>query len=171
MSEEMTAASLENEEMRRKAEGYDALYAQLQLAVADLENYKKRVAREREEMQRCAVERVVGQMLEPAENLARALAASKGARSVARMRKGLEMIERQMWSALESNGLRRIEARGKQFDPMEHEAVARIETMDVEDGTVIEEVQPGYTLNGRVLRYAKVKVAQSPPQDADVAKE
>ena len=74
-------------------------------------------------------------------------------------RKGFELIYKQLWETLAKQGLERIEARGKPFDPHVHMAIERVETEEHEDGFVIEVLQPGYIFHGRVLRPATVRVA------------
>lgn len=86
---------------------------------------------------------------------------------------GLRMVRDELWKTLEAAGLSPIEAGGARFDPALHEAVGRVETDARPDGAVVEEVQRGYALDGRVLRPAKVTVARAPaeggPDDADHA--
>jgi len=122
-------------ELAKKEEDYKALYAQLQRALADFDNYRKRALRDQDEARRSAGELVIISLLEPVENLPRALEASAGSRSVKELRKGLQMIEKQAWCALEAGGLRRIDALGKPFDHALHEAVEQAE--GDEDGKVI----------------------------------
>src|SRR6185437_6025806 len=74
-------------------------------------------------------------------------------------RKGLEMIYRQLWDTLAKQGLERIAAEGKQFDPNFHQAVERVETDEHPDGAIVEVLQDGYLFNGRVLRPSIVRVA------------
>ncbi|MBI5000839.1 MAG: nucleotide exchange factor GrpE [Euryarchaeota archaeon] len=145
-------------ELAKREEDYKALYAQLQRTAADFDNYRKRSLRDQDEARRMAGELVIVSILEPIENLSRALHASSGTRSVKELRKGLQMIEKQAWCALEANGLKKIEAAGKPFDHSLHEAVEQVE--GDEDDKVKEVVQAGYTLNGKVLRCAKVKVVK-----------
>jgi molecular chaperone GrpE len=147
-------------ELAKRDEDYKALYAQLQRTMADFDNYRKRSLRDQEDARRMAGELVILSILEPIENLSRALHASSGSRSVKELRRGLQMIEKQAWCALEANGLRKIEAEGKPFDHSLHEALEQVEGNDDEDCKVKEVVQSGYTLNGKVLRCAKVKVVK-----------
>jgi len=145
-------------ELLKKDEDYKALYAQLQRTAADFDNYRKRALRDQEDARRMAGELVIVSILEPIENLSRAIQASTGSRSVKELRKGLQIVEKQAWCALEANGLKRIEAEGRPFDHSLHEAVEQVE--GDEDGKVKEVAQAGYTLNGKVLRCAKVKVVK-----------
>ena len=76
--------------------------------------------------------------------------------------KGVEIVLKKMYSTLESEGLSKIEAIGKPFDPKLHEAVVKVNTEEYPDGTVIEEVRKGFILNGKVIRPSMVKIASTP---------
>ncbi len=75
---------------------------------------------------------------------------------------GVQMVERKLMKVLELEGVQPIEAEGLKFDPFKHEAIMEVETLDVEDGCVAEEVRRGYTYKDRVLRASVVKVARAP---------
>ena len=126
---------------------------------ADLENYKKRTARERDEFVKFANEGLILDLLDVYENLERALDTARKS-SDDKMAKGLEMIYGNMKAVLEKYGLKPIKAVGEKFDPYLHEAVMQEVSDDHEDETVLEEYQKGYTLNMKVIRYAKVKVSK-----------
>ena len=128
---------------------------------ADLENYRKRVQRERQEESRFKAFEPMRSFLTVIDNLERALV-SPG--SVEDLKQGVEMILRQMGNLLRDNGVERIEALGQGFDPSLHEAVSRDEDASVEVPTVSEEMQAGYTMHGRLLRPAVVKVAMPASQ-------
>jgi molecular chaperone GrpE len=138
------------------AAGY---FAQLQRTTADFDNYRKRMIKEREEFVKAASERIILEILEPVENLDRALDASKSAKSIKKLREGVQMTREQIWSVLERNGLRRLDTVGCKFDSRWHEVVERVCDGAADEGTIKEEVRSGYTLNGKVLRCAKVKVS------------
>jgi molecular chaperone GrpE len=123
---------------------------------ADLDNYKKRTAREREDFVKFANESLIIELLDVYENLERALATAKDDA----MAKGLDMIYNGMKAVLEKHGLKPIRTIGEKFDPYLHEAMLQEIDDDKEDGTVLEEIQRGYTLNMKVIRYAKVKVSK-----------
>jgi len=128
---------------------------------ADLENYRKRVQRERQEESRFKAFEPMRNFLTVIDNLERALA-SPG--SVEDLKQGVEMILRQMGNLLRDNGVERVEALGQEFDPSVHEAVSRDEDASVDVPTVSEELQAGYTMHGRLLRPAVVKVAMPASQ-------
>ena len=128
---------------------------------ADFENFRKRVERERHEESRRATGHSIQLLLPVLDTFERALAAHDDPAYV-EYRKGVELIYKQLWEALAKQGLQRIEAQGKSFDPHVHQAIERVETDEHEDGSVIDVLQPGYIFHGRVLRPATVRVAAAP---------
>ncbi|MEJ2084106.1 MAG: nucleotide exchange factor GrpE [Acidobacteriota bacterium] len=141
--------------------------------MADFDNFRKRVERERAEERRYAAAEVLKEFLKIMDNLERAVA-SKGSEDD--FRTGVELILRQMHELLEKSGVSRIEAKGREFDPRYHEAVSKHESPDVMAPTVSDEMQSGYMLQDRLLRPAIVKVAmpaggtdipQEAPDDSD----
>lgn len=124
--------------------------------MADFENFRKRVERERADERRYATAEILKEFLKIIDNLERAVA-SEG--SEQDFRTGIELILRQMHELLENAGVRRVEAAGEEFDPRYHEAVSKHESSDVSNPTVSEEMQSGYELHGRLLRPSIVKVA------------
>jgi molecular chaperone GrpE len=140
---------------QKQAEEYKTMVMYLR---ADLDNYKKRVAREREEYIKYANESFILEILNVYENLERALETARKTDDA--MAKGLEMIYSDLKAVLEKHGLQPIKAVGEKFDPYLHEAVLQSVDNDHEEDTVIEEFQRGYTLNMKVIRYAKVKVSK-----------
>ena len=128
---------------------------------ADFENFRKRVERERHEEYRRATGHSIQLLLPVLDTCERALAAHDDPAYV-EYRKGVELIYKQLWEALAKQGLQRIEAQGKSFDPHVHQAIERVETDEHEDGSVIDVLQPGYIFHGRVLRPATVRVAAAP---------
>jgi molecular chaperone GrpE len=125
---------------------------------ADLENYKKRAAREREEYVKYASESLILEILNVYENLERAVEVAR--KKDDSMAKGLEMIYSELKSVLEMHGLKPIRTLGEKFDPYLHEAVMQSVDNDHEDNTILEEFQRGYMLDTKVIRYAKVKVSK-----------
>jgi molecular chaperone GrpE len=125
---------------------------------ADFENFRKRVERDRHEETRRAVGHFIQTLLPTLDAFERALAAHDD-QAYAEYIKGFELIYKQLWESLAKQGLERIDAAGKQFDPHVHQAIERVETDDHADGAVIEVLQSGYVFHGRVLRPAIVRVA------------
>ncbi|HEV3219320.1 MAG TPA: nucleotide exchange factor GrpE [Candidatus Acidoferrales bacterium] len=139
----------------------DDLKATLVRRQADFENFRKRTERERHEESRRTMGHFIQHLLPVLDGFERALAVHDNP-AYEDYRKGFELIYRQLWEALAKQGLERIEAAGKLFDPHVHMAIERVETLDHEDGFVIEVLQPGYVFHGRVLRPATVRVAAAP---------
>jgi len=133
--------------------------AYLRLA-ADFDNYKKRVARERNELVTLANERLVKELLPILDDLERALVAA-AEHEEARLEEGVRLVHRSLESLLERNGVKEIDTDGA-FDPNVHEALLA-QPSEADEGTVIDVVQKGYTLGDRVVRPARVVVAGPPP--------
>lgn len=129
-------------------------------ALADLDNYRKRVERERADERKYRALDVLREVLAIADNLQRALAAGGGADD---LKRGVEMIGRQLDALLRDFGVHRIPAVGQPFDPTVHDAVSRHEDPEVEEPTVSEELQAGYRMHDRLLRPAMVSVAMPAP--------
>ncbi len=148
------------EQVRKLQAEKDELMNTLIRRQADYENYRKRIEKERQADRHRGVESLIERLLPVLDAFDRALDASHSGN--AEYRTGFELIRRQLWDALAKEGLIRIEVVGKEFDPNLHHAIGRVETEDHPDGTVIDELQPGYTFHGRVLRPAMVRVAAQP---------
>jgi molecular chaperone GrpE len=127
---------------------------------ADFDNYKKRVAREREEYVAHANERLLKELLPILDDLERALDAV-GQHEEATVEDGVRLVHRALASLLEKNGVREISTEGM-FDPHVHEALLS-QPSEAEEGSVIDVVQKGYTLGDRVVRPARVVIASAPP--------
>jgi len=129
-------------------------------AAADLDNYKKRAAREREEYVALANERLVKELLPILDDLERALTAAAEHEEAA-LEEGVRLVHRSLANVLERQGLRAIATDGK-FDPHVHEALLS-QPSEADEGSVIDVVQKGYTLGERVVRPARVVIAAAPP--------
>jgi molecular chaperone GrpE len=129
-------------------------------AVADLENYKKRAQKERDDVQKFGIERVVKDLLPVLDNLDRALAAASADDPLAA---GVRLVRAGFEQALARHGVKGFSAMGQPFDPAHHEALLQVERADVAPGTVVMEHARGYTLNDRLVRPAMVGVAAPPP--------
>jgi molecular chaperone GrpE len=132
-------------------------------AVAEFDNARKRIAREREEYTRYANESVLRELLPVLDNLDRALKAAR-TEPTAAVTTGVELIQRELLRVLEKFGLTPFTSVGQPFDPARHEAVARVQRPDMPDMMVAAETARGYLLNGRVLRPAMVTVAMTPEE-------
>jgi molecular chaperone GrpE len=153
--EDAIAADLDK--ARAEAESYLDDLRRLQ---ADFDNYRKRTLREQTARAASASQALVTRLLPVLDNFELAVSAAEQSRDFDRMLKGVEMVFGELRQALEGEGLVKIEAEGKPFDPERHEAVIAVEEEDTEPGTVVDIVRAGYELRGKVLRPAMVKVAK-----------
>ncbi|MFW5868074.1 MAG: nucleotide exchange factor GrpE [Armatimonadota bacterium] len=135
-------------------------------AVAELQNYKKRIARDQREKQQYAGQNVISAILPVMDNLRRVLQhqAEAGTEDFA---KGVEMTVEEFFRVLSGFGVTIIDCEGEAFDPTMHEAVARVETDEAPEGTVIAVDTPGYCLKDRCLRPARVVVAAEGPAEEE----
>jgi len=129
-------------------------------AHAELENVRKRLEKEKVEFIKFATEGLITEMLYVIDNFDRAIDHMSASQKVESVIDGVKMIQGQFHGLLEKNGVTRIEAVGKKFDPYLHEAVMHVDDDAKEDETVVEEMQAGYLINGRVLRPAVVKISR-----------
>ncbi len=128
---------------------------------AELENYRKRLIRDKEEAIQFSNENLIKDLLGFLDNMDRALAAAKNGGDLDGLIKGFEMTRDQLLSTLDKNwGLKAIEAVGSEFDPSLHEACMMAVDESLDKETVLEEFQKGYTLHDRVIRPAKVKIGK-----------
>lgn len=124
---------------------------------ADFENLRRRTRQEKEELSCIVAQNLLLDLLPVVDNFERALS-SAATEDSSKMLLGVEMIHRQFFQILEKCGLTKVEAVGEIFDPQKHEAVMRIEDETQADGTVIEELQKGYAVKGKIIRPTMVKV-------------
>jgi molecular chaperone GrpE len=154
-SDDAIAADLEK--ARAEAESYLDDLRRLQ---ADFDNYRKRTLREQTARAASASQALVARLLPVLDNFELAVSAAEHSRDFDRMLKGVEMVFGELREVMEGEGLVKIEAEGKPFDPERHEAVIAVEQEDTEPGMVVDIVRTGYELRGKVLRPAMVKVAK-----------
>lgn len=142
-------------------------------AVAELENVRKRSEREKTEAAQFAFSKFARDLLNVLDNFGRAFdsldgevraALPAGAKSVL---DGVEATQREMVAIFERYGIKRVDAKGRRFDPNHHSAIAEVPTREHPAGTVIDVAQQGYTIGGRLLREAMVVVAKAPPEGED----
>jgi molecular chaperone GrpE len=130
---------------------------------AEFENFRKRNQREQQEFREYALTDTLKQLLPILDSLDRAVKTES--KSVEDFRSGVELIDRQFHDVLTRLGVEPIPAQGKPFDPNQHQAIQMVETTDVPDHHVIDELQRGYRLRDRVLRAAMVRVANNVAQN------
>jgi molecular chaperone GrpE len=147
---------LEAKELEAK-ENYERLLRQ----AAEMENFKKRTAREKADAIRYANESLVKDLLPALDNLERALDYAKGGDGKPLL-EGIEMVLKSLVETLGKHGVTQISALGERFDPERHEAIAQIESGKHDPNSVVQEHQKGYYLLDRLLRPAQVIVAKAP---------
>lgn len=134
---------------------------QLRRKMADLDNFRKRLDRERAEFQLYAHAQLVTDLLPFLDNLELALSHVNHESNKAFV-EGVELIYRQAREMLSKHGVRQIQAKGEMFDPNFHQAIGVVETEEVAEGHVADELLPGYMIHDRLLRPARVRVARAP---------
>jgi molecular chaperone GrpE len=152
------------EELKTRAARADENWDRLLRVTADLENFKKRAAREKQDAIRFANESLFQKLVPVLDNFSMALTASQSAAadSAQSLQSGIAMIHQQLKSALAESGLEEVDATGQPFDPNWHEAVSQQETSDVPEGSVVMQLRKGYKFRDRLLRPASVIVAKKP---------
>lgn len=129
-------------------------------AMADLENFRRRTVREKDELRQFASGRVLEDLLPVIDNLTLGIAAAKAPTAdLKNLVGGIEMVLGQLKTSLSGHGLKEINPVGEKFDPNQHEAIASQPSDTVADGSVFQVVRTGYSLNGRLLRPASVVVS------------
>jgi molecular chaperone GrpE len=133
-------------------------------AVADLENYKKRAARERQDALKFGNESLIAKLIPILDNFEMAQNAAQNgqAETLQSLHAGIGMVQSQLKSILAEAGLEEVDAAGKTFDPNLHEALSQEETAEIPEGQVLRQLRKGYRLRERLLRPASVVVARAP---------
>ena len=135
---------------------------------AELENFKRRMQRDKSEALRFANEPLVRDLLPVVDNLERAIVHAQGGGNGQPLIEGVQLVLRAFLDVLEKHGVTRVSATGEPFDPTRHEAVAQVETEDLPPNSVAEEHTPGYSLHNRLLRASMVSVSKAPVAAADI---
>ena len=141
-------------------EQINELNARVLRLTADYDNYRKRAQREKEDVRQFANQDLLEKLLPVLDNFEMAITAVKEADPS--IKDGVQMIYDQLFAVLKDSGMEPIDAMGEAFDPNLHEALSQEETADVNEGTVVQQVQRGYKLNERLVRPARVVVAKAP---------
>lgn len=148
-----------NAAKKEAAENYDRFVR----SVADLENFRRRTVREKDELRQYAAGRVLEDLLPVLDNLALGLTAAKAPNAdLKNLVGGIGMVQEQLKTALSNHGLKEVNPVGQKFDPNQHESIASQPSNDVPEGSVAQVVRVGYSLNGRLLRPASVVVSAGP---------
>ena len=145
----------EASEKKEPEEDGDTRYLRL---MADFQNYKKRVEKEKTDLYSYANEKLITEMLDVIDNFERGLLAVAEEDKESPFVQGMELVYKQMLTAFDALGVKPIDAVGKEFDPNLHNAVMMVDDDALESGTVAEEMQKGYMYKDSVVRHSMVKV-------------
>ena len=155
--DEITALKSELEKNQQENQKNHDLYLR---SLAELENFKKRAARDKEEYSKFALLPLIQKLLPVIDDLERALAQFDSSKDLEGLSKGVEMITRSLQEIIKNEGVEPIEALGQPFDPQYHQPLIVEESDEHPENTIIEEFQTGYILHGRVIRPSLVKVSK-----------
>ena len=147
----------------KAAENYDKYVR----AFAELDNYRKRAAREKADAIQYGNETLLRDILPLVDGMDRALEHACNSEDFEAFKKGLKLLQGQLLGCLQKHGVEMIDTAGKDFDPHVHEAMMQVESAEHEDRQVVGEFERGYLLNGRLLRPAKVSVCKRSSMDGD----
>jgi len=171
-AEKSTSGTQQTEELRTRLETKEKEAAENHdrylRAMAELDNYKKRAARDKEEAIKYGNEKLIKDVLPILDSLDRALHQSADLsvrNNFEAFQQGLELIHSQILGCLERHGVVKIAAKGEEFDPDRHQALMQVETPEMESNRVVDEYESGYTLHGRLLRPTKVSVSKNVPKE------
>jgi molecular chaperone GrpE len=164
-------AAIAAEEIPAPADEAAELKDKLLRALADMENLRRRAQKDREDALKYGAANFARDMLSVADNLRRAIDSlptegDAGADALKAFVEGVALTERDLLSALERHGITKIDPMGEKFDPQFHEAMFEAPVPGAEPGSVIQVVETGYVIHGRLLRPAKVGIAKAAAQPA-----
>ncbi len=159
-SDEGTDENAGPETLTEAQEAIAELNERIVRLTADFDNFRKRAQREKDEARQFANQGLLEKLLPVLDNFEMALTAVKDADPS--VRDGVQMILDQLLGVLKESGVEPVDGMGQPFDPNLHEALSQEETTEVEEGTVVQQVQRGYKLNDRLVRPARVVVAKAP---------
>ncbi|MCJ1908763.1 nucleotide exchange factor GrpE [Planococcus ruber] len=155
---EETAEAPEVDEVAALKEELEAEQNKYLRLLADYDNFKRRSQKERQDAEKFRSQSLLADLLPVMDNFDRALSVETKSEESASLLKGVEMVQKSLLEAVKREGLEEIKALGEPFDPNFHQAVMQEKDETAEPGVVLMELQKGYTLKGRVLRPAMVKV-------------
>ena len=162
----------ELKQLRADAAKAGEYYERLLRQVAETDNLRKRLAKEKQDAIRYANESLIEQLLPTMDSFDMAMMAVNSAdeTSIDSLKTGIEMVHTQLKRTLEEVGLTEIDATGQDFDPTLHEAMSRKETDEAEEGAILEQIRKGYKLKDRLVRPASVVVATAPGENNEPEK-
>lgn len=135
--------------------------------LAEMDNKRKRMIRERDELQRYANEKIILSILPVVDNFERAINAGENSDADKKILDGVKLIFKQLKDILEKEGLKPFESVGQKFDPYKHEAFLAIESKEHEPSTILEEIEKGYLLDNKIIRPARVTVSKQREEKED----
>ena len=172
--ESMEEGGKETEEEKLKEE-IKTLKEEKIRVLAEMENLRKRFDREKVDSIKYGSVNFARDILSPGDNLERALSAinkeEEHPQSIKNLIEGLLMVKKELSSALEKNGITKIDTLNSKFDPNLHQAMMEIENNDLEEGVVVKEIQTGYMMYDRLLRPAMVGVSKKTKKESETAKD
>lgn len=157
----VTISKEEYDSLKAKVAERDALSDKYLRAVAEFENAKKRLEKEKVDFVKFANEQLIFEFLPIVDNLEIAEKHIKEAKDFKAVQEGVDIIQNQIQAFLNDIGIERIKTIGEKFDPHAHEAIEVEESKDKEDGLIVNELKPGYRFNGRLLRPASVRIVKN----------
>ena len=167
-TEEENEENAESEEERLQEE-VRALKEDKIRVLAEMENLRKRFDREKIDSIKYGSVNFARDILSPGDNLERALSAinqeEDHPQSIKNLIEGLKMVQKEFSSALEKNGISKVNSMNEKFDPNLHQAMMEVERDDLDEGIVVQEIQTGYMMHDRLLRPAMVGVSKKPKQN------
>ena len=159
--------SKEIEAAEQERDRYKDKYLRL---MAEFDNYKKRTQSEISQVIRSANEKLILELLEVVDNFQRALEAKSNTEDFSSFKKGIDLIFQKLFSVLRNNGLEPFDAVGEMFDPELHDAMLQVNSEDVPENHIAQEIDKGYRLNQKVIRHTKVIVSKG-KQDIEESSE
>ncbi|MHA2313703.1 MAG: nucleotide exchange factor GrpE [Candidatus Hermodarchaeia archaeon] len=160
---EVDALKEELEAERKKAIDYQTRLIYLQ---ADIENYRKRVQKDFDELTKYGSQRLIMKLLPIIDELEYAIEAGKNIKRSERLLEGIKIVLKKIYNVLNTEGVSPIDTIGKRFDPNRHEAVEKVAIQELEEGTIVEEIRKGYLFKERIIRASLVKVTIKPNKEA-----
>jgi molecular chaperone GrpE len=158
-SSENEAAPQENQAADPLAAKINEYREQMLRLRAEFDNTKKRLEKDKQDSIKFANEKLLIELLQAVDNFDRALLSLTDGHDPELVKKGLKIAQEELHKVLERYGVEPVKSLGEAFDPNLHEAVAVVPSADAKEGTIMDEVQRGYRLNGRLIRPSRVRIA------------
>ncbi len=165
-TEEPACSDLE-QALAAKADEVKSLNDRHLRLAAEFENYKRLAQRDQRDQVKFANENLLKDLLPIVDNLQRAVDFAKSSAGTDQLIQGVQLTLKQFLETLSKFGVRQVSSVGEPFDPMRHQAVAKIESDNQPENTIIQEHQPGYLLHDRIVRPAMVTVAAAPREEGE----